>query len=242
MAKAMISFFSEMNNQEGESMKEVIRKDVLALGADVCGFAAVERFEQAPIGFHPRDLYDSCESVISFGIALPKGLLDVKPDLLYGYFNYQVCPKIDEIALKTAKIIEDTYGGRAVPVPSDGPYEYWDSEKKEGRGLLSLKHTAVNAGLGTMGKNTLLLTKKYGNRLILGAVLTNLTLQSDSMAEPLCTDGCNLCLKSCPVGALDGKTAVQKLCRESAYGKNERGYDTVVCNRCRSVCPRRYGI
>ena len=33
---------------------------------------------------------------------------------------------------------------------ADGPYEHWDSDKLEGRGLLSMKHMAVQAGLGTL--------------------------------------------------------------------------------------------
>ncbi|MEO1814494.1 MAG: hypothetical protein ABGU93_02735 [Acetobacterium sp.] len=48
-------------------MKESIRKKVLDLGADVCGFAGIERFIQAPEGFHPGDLYRACQVVIVIG-------------------------------------------------------------------------------------------------------------------------------------------------------------------------------
>lgn len=222
-------------------MREAIRREITAFGAEVCGFAGIDRFDGAPAGFHPRDIYPGCQTVVVFGIALPKGLLDVKPDFVYGYFNSLACPMVDGIAFKAAKLLEDTYGARAVPVPCDGPYEYWDSIKKEGRGLISMKHAAVNAGIGSMGKSTLLLTKKHGNRLIVGALLTDLALPSDAYAEPVCLEACRLCMKSCPAGALDGTSAIQKLCRENTYGKTGKGYDTVVCNRCRSVCPMRYG-
>lgn len=33
----------------------------------------------------------------------------------------------------------------------------------------------------------------------------------------------------------------QKLCRLNTYGKNERGFETVDCNQCRSACPRALG-
>jgi epoxyqueuosine reductase QueG len=222
-------------------MKDQIKDFVLRLGADVCGVASIDRFEQAPAGFHPRDIYMECNSVIVFGIALPKGLTKVPSRLIYGHFNNCVCPEVDQIAFKTAREVERLFGGFAVPIPSDGPYEYWDADKLQGRGLLSMKHAAVLAGLGTFGKSTLLLNEKYGNLITFGAVLTELELESDSLAESICLEGCNLCITSCPSGALDGHTADQSKCRPLAYGTNARGFDTVDCNRCRVVCPMRFG-
>lgn len=76
--------------------------------------------------------------------------------------------------------------------------------------------------------------------LSLGAVLTNLPLRSDPLAEALCIPDCRRCLDSCPVHALDGITAGQQLCRPHAYGTNGR-FSVVTCNRCRVVCPRALG-
>lgn len=222
-------------------MKEAIRKKVLDLGADVCGFAGIERFIEAPAGFHPYDLYRDCQVVVVMGFALPKGLYEVKPDLLYGYFNNLTIPKIDQILMMAARIIEDTYNATAVPVPCDWPYDYWNSEEMEGRGLISMKHAAVNAGLGTMGKNTMLLNEAFGNRLTVGAILSDLKITSDSYAEPLCLEGCTRCLTSCPAQALNEGTVTQKLCRRNTYGTNAKGFETVLCNTCRSVCPVRFG-
>ncbi len=198
-------------------------------------------FSKAPAGFHPADIFPGCQSVIVFGIALPNGLTKVEPRLVYGHFNYGVCPDVDRIAFNASKELERLYGGYAVPVPSDGPYEYWDAEKLEGRGLISMKHAAVLAGLGTLGKNTLLLNETYGNLLTLGAILTDLDLASDPPAESICIASCNLCIKSCPTQALDGQSANQFKCRPHTYGTNARGFETVNCNTCRTVCPMRFG-
>ncbi len=213
----------------------------MGLGADVCGFAAVKDLSDAPEGFRPTDIFTKCKSVIAFGIALPRGLAQVE-QLIYGHFNYKICYQIDSIAFHTAKHIEEHYGGYAVPLPSDGPYEYWDAEKMEGRGLISLKHAAVAAGLGTLGKSTLLLNRKYGNMLILGAVLTDLDLSSDPPANSICIEDCSLCVSNCPVGALYSSPVNQKACRQNTYGINARGFDTVNCNKCRMICPMKYGI
>lgn len=223
-------------------MKEQIRKLILSLGADVCGVAGIERFSEAPAGFSPKDMFSACKSVIVLGIALPKGLYMVEPRIIYGYFNETVPPQIDRIEFSAAKEIEKQFGGYAVPLPSDGPYEYWDAEKKEGRGLISMKHAAVLAGLGTLGKSTLLLNEKYGNLLTIGALVTDLELGSDPLAKSICLSDCDLCIKNCPSQALDGRSADQSKCRANTYGKNERGYDVVNCNKCRTVCPMRFGI
>jgi len=222
-------------------MKEELRSKAKDFGADVCGFASIERFDQSPKGFHPTDLHKDCKSVIVFAVALPKGLYDVDPRLVYEHFNHLAYPKVDDIAFQLAKYLEEVYGGTGVPIPSDGPYEYWNTDKKEGKGLLSMKHAAVNAGLGNMGKNTLFLNSKYGNRLAIGAVLTDLEFASDDYSKSICLESCNLCIKNCPVSAIDNNHVDQKLCRENTYSKNERGFDTVECNKCRTICPMRFG-
>jgi epoxyqueuosine reductase QueG len=226
---------------ELDYVKASLKEYVISLDADVCGVANIDRFGGAPKGFHPTDIYTECKSVIVFGIALPKGLTMVEPRLIYGHFNYDICKTVDLISFRTAKVIEEKYHGIAVPMPCDGPYEYWDSERKEGRGLISMKHSAVLAGLGNLGKSTLLLNEKYGNLLILGAILTNLDMPSDPLSKSICIENCRLCIDNCPSKALNGTTVNQFNCRTNTYNKNSRGYDTVDCNRCRTVCPMRYG-
>lgn len=228
--------------KKNEIIKDEIRKMILGLGADVCGIADMERFEGAPKGFHPGDIYKDCRSVIVAGIALPRGIMEVEPRLIYGHFNYQATVHVDTVTFRAAKEIEKCYGKIAVPIPADSPYEYWDQERMEGKGLISMKHAAVAAGLGTLGKSSLFLNKIYGTLLTLGAIFTNMELEADILSDPVCIEGCSLCIKNCPVQALDGTTAVQKKCRMNSYGKTDRGFDTVDCNKCRKVCPRCYGI
>jgi hypothetical protein len=53
---------------------------------------------------------------------------------------------LDIIAYLASNEIEKTYHGIAVPIPSDGPYDYWDEKNLEGRGIISIKHAAILAG------------------------------------------------------------------------------------------------
>ncbi|ABX43496.1 epoxyqueuosine reductase [Lachnoclostridium phytofermentans] len=177
-------------------MKEQIRDCILSLGADVCGFASVDRFSNAPKGFRPLDIFEECKTVIVFAVALPKGLLHVDSRLIYAHFNEISCPMVDKIAFQTAIMIEKNYDKIAVPLPCDTPYEYWDEESMEGRGLISMKHAAEQAGLGRIGKNSLLINRQYGNMLTIGAVLTDLEITSDPLSESFCIDSCNICINN----------------------------------------------
>ena len=218
--------------------EEWIKQYALENGADVCGIGAIERFESFPQGFSPTDIWNKCKSVIAFGIALPKGLFDVEARLIYAHYNELICTVMDELLLKTAKKLEETYNCHAVPMPADGPYEYWDAERMHGKGLVSMKHAAVACGLGEIGKSTLLLNETYGNRLVLGILLTDLELESDPLVTGICIKGCTKCIDNCPVHAITEDGVNQKACRTNTYGTNARGFGTVDCNRCRAMCPR----
>jgi len=223
-------------------MKEELRKKIIEYGADICGFAGIDRFVEAPKGFHPYDIFPECKSIIVFGLALPKGIYMAKSKLIYSYFNSFACPQVDQISFQVAAFLESTYHSITVPLPCDGPYDYWDEEKMNGRGLLSMKHAAYLSGIGTLGKNTLLINKEYGNRLVIGCVLTDLEIESDEIAATICPESCQLCIQNCPVGAISTNGVEQKPCRLNSYGKTKRGFDTVDCNCCRTVCPMRFGL
>jgi epoxyqueuosine reductase len=123
------------------------------------------------------------------------------------------------------------------------PYEYWNKEEQVGHAILSMRHAAYLAGLGSLGKNALLTNMKLGNIIQIGAVLTDTELDPDKPAEySMCPDNCRLCIEACPANALDGKTVDQKLCRPLSNFRNERGFVLKKCNICRKICPNYAGI
>jgi epoxyqueuosine reductase len=68
---------------------------------------------------------------------------------------------------------------------------------------LPLKTAAVKCGLGSQGKNTLLITPKYGPRIRLIAILTTAELDIDEpFKDNLCQD-CQKCISACPTKALE---------------------------------------
>ena len=63
------------------------------------------------------------------------------------------------LTLKLSKEIEQKYNCNAVPVPCDAPNEYWEPDNMTAKGLISIKHTAVMCGIGSIGKSSLLINK-----------------------------------------------------------------------------------
>ncbi len=213
-----------------------VKKIAAQSGADACGVAGADSFAGAPEGFRPSDILAEARSVIVFGKQFPEGTFRAKSTAPYTMVRNQLILALDTIALNLSYKIEEK-GYLAVPIPSSEPYEYWDSQRRHGRGILSLKHAAQLAGLGSIGKNTLLITREYGNRLWLGGLITNLELPPDPPAESFCPDDCRICLDACPQSALDATTIDQKKCREICFSSTEGGGWLIKCNLCRVECP-----
>lgn len=114
------------------------------------------------------------------------------------------------------------------------------------------KRWAQEAGLGFIGRNTLLVSPEVGSFLLLGELLID--AEVDEYDEPYSGAGCGTCrrcIESCPNGALtshglDARRCVSRLTIErvdpNAYEKGscaERSTDGWVfgCDVCQSVCP-----
>jgi epoxyqueuosine reductase QueG len=220
----------------------VVKEKALRLGADLCNIASVDRFADAPEGFGPRDIFPDCQSVVVFLSRFPLSSTKCKSFAPYTFTRNMMVKKTDEIAYELSVELEQA-GVMANAIPCDEPYEFWDDDKKQGKAILSLKHAAVLAGLGTLGKNTLLINDKFGNMVWIGAVLVSAKLDADPMASYQgCVEDCGKCLEACPCNALDGETIIQKSCRETSFAWTPGGGPLYTCNTCRLICPSCTGI
>lgn len=221
---------------------EEIKRLAVGLGADLCGIAPVERFADAPAGFHPTDVLKGAGSVVVVARRFPASTLAAATNAPYTLVRNQMVAKVDELTCTLAAALEER-GLTAVPIPSSDPYDSWNAAERRGQGILSLKHAAVRAGLGKMGKNTLLVNGRLGNMLWLGAVLVDAGLAGDEPAAyEVCPPDCRICIDSCPGQAIDGVTVVQKLCRPHSGRSSEGGGMLYACNLCRKLCPNCKGL
>jgi epoxyqueuosine reductase len=119
-------------------------------------------------------------------------------------------------------------------------------------GPVSERIFAKHAGLGWLGKNTLLLNESCGSRLFLGVVITSLDLApslgaAESPPPDLCGN-CRECLDACPTDALiepyvlDARKCVSYLTIElrgsiPAELREGVGWQVYGCDICQDVCP-----
>ncbi len=211
------------------------------LGADLCGIAPIERFGEAPEGFHPCDLMPECKSVIVLAKKFLHSTLNANSTIPYTVVRNSLSAALDFLAVELSAKLE-LKGLTALPVGTVGPC-VWDEKTNKNRGLISLKHAAVQAGLGKIGKNTLLVNDKYGNMLWLTGVLVSKELERDPIARYNgCIPNCRLCLDSCPVKALDGVSMNQNDCWNNSFVDMGGSQLLVKCYNCKKVCPNSLGI
>lgn len=221
--------------------EQTVKRLARRLGADLCGIAPIERFDNAPAGFGPRDIFLQAKSVVAIAKRFPEGPFHARSRIPYTATNDVILREVDRLTILFCAGIEARAGMQAVPVLSE-PYEYWDASNREGRGLLSLKQVGRLAGLGVITANSLLTNERYGNRICLGAALLDAELEGDAVADySFDCERCGLCTDSCPAHAIQGKTVAQKLCRGHSEGATAKGYPLYVCNACRRVCPNGAG-
>ncbi|MDB4076452.1 tRNA epoxyqueuosine(34) reductase QueG [Porticoccaceae bacterium] len=110
------------------------------------------------------------------------------------------------------------------------------------------KPLAEQAGLGWIGKNTLLLNDKAGSWFFLGEIYTSLQLPTDQSEQKNRCGNCRACLKICPTNAfpepyvLDARKCISYLTIESKEPipvelRSLMGNRVFGCDDCQIICP-----
>src|SRR5262249_39741089 len=207
---------------------DAVKARAKALGADLVGIARGE-----VLGHHPPDpARPQTPSAITPDDSKPVSALARRrltgTNRLRGHDDRHkqsstelVLTDLEEIELKLVYFLEDAgFPSITVPPVHFDPRHY--DPKGDTRGPLSLAHAAVEAGLGTLGLNLMLLTPEYGPRVMLGAVPTGAELGPDQpLGEALGQGGaCGRCLLACPADAIGQWTLDKERCAPlaSPYG------------------------
>ena len=103
-------------------------------------------------------------------------------------------------------------------------------------------YAAAAAGLGVIGKNGLLISKKYGSFVFIGEIVTDLKFDTDDINPQSCLN-CGKCEATCPVG-LDKEKCLSKITQKrQELSASEANLIKLVgcvwgCDICANVCPK----
>ncbi len=190
----------------------------------------------------PPPEYEGLTNAVTIVLKLSDTVIDgVSKGPTHTYFHHYrtVNAFLDRLSLRAGIFLEKA-GGHYVCVPASQSIEGFS-------GLFSHKEAATRAGLGTIGKSALFLSDRFGPRVRLATVLTDLDLsagfQHTSESNPC--KNCNACVCACPAMAISGKNFDEGgnaiLDRSACSNHMKQAYQKIgrgaVCGICVSVCP-----
>jgi epoxyqueuosine reductase QueG len=177
-----------------------LKQMALAAGADDAGLIDLSRDVMADYRHDLLDVMPDTQSVMVVVLRVNQNHLRSLAHSVADAEFKQVWTDAKHIARQLVSQLRQI-GIKALNMPVGFPYE---ANRWPGKMWLTCdKLFAVEAGLGQMGYNRLVLHPKYGAAVILGSIL--LAGTCDQYDQPLsfnpCIE-CGLCLKVCPVGAI----------------------------------------
>lgn len=213
----------------------------------------------APEGFHPKDILSSSKTLILFAKLMPQFIFDLDSKVK-SFYLHRLVEDMDKISFEISKkLISEGY--KSIPITTFFPARVSGGKIN---GILSLKHCAVQAGMGSLGQNTLLISEKHGNALCLSAILTEKELNSTNNQnnKELCLK-CNKCIKICPTHAIsdDGvevtkcinfmnpipklfRPIIGKIIKSDMFRKYSEIFVNTIswnvdmeCSKCLTICP-----
>lgn len=239
---------------EAESLKRLLREAAMELGFTAFGVASVPADLRAD--YFVRWLERGCHGDMDWMLREPRRRMDVTQVLpeacsviCLGFNYFQTEParrgRIAKYALgrdyhnfllkrlKKLCLILRAQGGIQRPYVDTGP--------------ILEKPWAAAAGLGWQGKNTLLLHPRAGQWLLLGVILTTLSLPADKPIKDHC-GSCMRCVDVCPTKAITGPYQLDaRLCISYLTIEHKGsipvelrplvGHHLFGCDDCLDVCP-----
>lgn len=203
-------------------------------GVDLVGFADMRRL--TGIFAYTDELTKNLPYGICLAVGLDKwGRYDnsTEDDFAYPFLARvarEIQTEIEKMGFLAKVVNPDRRVGHNSPL-------YW-------RGEVSHKAAAKTAGLGWIGRSTLLITPEFGPRICLVTILTDMRLPTGTPMKNRC-GSCKMCVLSCPLRVLKGPVfadhpadvadAIEvKRCGALV---NRTWADGFMCYECMLACP-----
>lgn len=187
--------------------------------ADLAGIADLGPLKQG-LPTVPEDLLAPYSRAVCIGLRLESSIIDVitdAPTKAYADHCRDLNARLNDL---TARIVEwiTQRGHKARAIPASRSVD-----EKRLLGNISHKAVAITAGLGWQGKSLLLVTQKFGPRVRLATVLTDMPLEPGAPVKNRCGT-CSECAKACPAGA------IRNVSTSHHYEQREDAVDLARCH------------
>lgn len=226
------------------SPKHELAEILLARGAGLVGFADLRAFPAETREGLPRAVA-IVAPIDPFVIAG----LKTGPTVMYHDEYHRLNNRLNSLAHTAADYLQER-GAKAIALPAD------DIGYDPGTLSVRLPHktAATRAGLGWIGKCSLLITEPFGSAVRLATVLTDAELPvGPAINESRCDEDCFACTHACPAEAPSGESwhagrprdtfFNAYICNRTAgHNATKAGFGEVICGLCMTICPwtRRY--
>lgn len=181
-----------------------------SLGADLVGFANIERFEKAPPKMSPQGILPTAKTVIVCAVHHPDATIELEggehgdSQKMESYgVQMTMNNKLDHMSFVIAHYL-DSKGYASVPIVSSNIWRYRSYKELTAVFSPDISHiyASVAAGLTEMGWNGIALSPEYGTRNRFVSVITDAALEPTPLysGEKLC-DMCGECIRCCPTDA-----------------------------------------
>lgn len=191
-----------------KNMKDEIRGYIKSLEVEDVGFASVKDYI-SPNSPKIESFFPKAKSIIVMAYRELSTCESLHPQMaMNGRMDKDALIRCNNY--KIGHFLEDNFKAKIVSIPTATPL-------MGGKGVVSLRHAAVAAGLGNFGRHNLVIHPKFGTRVTFSAIVTNLEIDSDEKIKENFCNNCNVCVKNCPAKALEeeGKTDVMKCIKVS---------------------------
>jgi epoxyqueuosine reductase QueG len=223
-----------------ESIKALARE----AGADLVGVTSLASFKDGWTVL-PADLLTPYSTAVSIAVGLDSAIIDEidgGPTVEYAAHYRAVNGLLDGIAARLGEwVVHKGFSASAVPAS-------FITDEERLLGTISHKAVARMAGIGWQGKSLLIVTPRYGPRIRLATLLTDMPLESDQPLKNRCGT-CRECTKACPASAIKNVSTPDRYesrdaalhfsrCAEKTLAfKALPGIGARICGVCVKVCP-----
>lgn len=201
-------------------------------GIDLVGVTTRQRLDgKLPPPLRPSRFSEFLDTFIVFAERIPRGVCGAQSRTIHQQHNAGLVHRsLEEAAGEIAYWLESA-DYLAVTIPAlllDFKTTFPQDNTPAGQASYLLRMAAVEAGLGTLGLNQMLLTPQYGPRVFLAGLMTDWKLEPDAPLDgELCPglEECGRCAAICP------EQAIPREAPQGAPLAQVRGLDGQACAR-----------